>query len=152
MVLQKQIVFYQLLQELYGAGAVREGMEHFKINAVFIIGNLEEQGFSVPDIQIQTGRLRLFLYLRLQFALFQVIPEKSLAHDGKENGIFVNRFIQGSLKPAAVCRLLKLTVEAEYPGILFAAGSREDFCGVVQFSPIRSFGAKHFIHSPSEID
>ena len=41
----EKIVFYQLLEKLYGTGAVRERMEHFEINPGFIVIYLKRRVF-----------------------------------------------------------------------------------------------------------
>ena len=79
---ENQIIFYKLLQKLYGSGTIREGVKNFEINPVFIIDNLKQKGFPVSDVQIQTGWIHLFLYFGLQIAFFQVIPEEAFTHDG----------------------------------------------------------------------
>lgn len=102
----EKIVFYQLLEKLYGAGAVRERMEHFEINPGFIVIYLKKKGLSVSDIQIQAGRLGFLLYHRLQFTFLKIIPEQAFAHDGQENRIFFHGFIQGRLQGFTFHRLL----------------------------------------------
>ena len=83
------------------------------------------------DVQVAAGRLAFLFYYRPDGALFQVIPEESFAQHGEKNRIFFYGSVQSLLKGFGYYVLVKLTVEAEHPGIPFAAGRRKDLGRII---------------------
>ena len=73
--LQFQIILHQLLKKIPGSRTVGKCMIYFKINTVFIIGNLKQKRFLVRNIKPAARRFYFLLCNSSDISSFQIEPE-----------------------------------------------------------------------------